>query len=95
MVVGVNSVGKPLLLVLAYQFKKARYNVVLLAADTFRAAAIDQLQIWADRVGVLIVRQNMGSDLPPFDTLQSAVAQNSDIVIIDSRAFAQQNQFNE
>jgi fused signal recognition particle receptor len=60
--------------------------VVLGAADTFRAAAIDQLQIWADRVGVPIVRQNMGSDPASvaFDTLQSAVAQDADIVIIDT-----------
>jgi fused signal recognition particle receptor len=71
---------------LAYQFKKAGYKVVLGAADTFRAAAIDQLQIWADRVGVPIVRQNMGSDPASvaFDTLQSAVAQDADIVIIDT-----------
>ena len=66
--------------------KKQDYKVVLGAADTFRAAAIDQLQIWADRVGVPIVRQNMGSDPASvaFDTLQSAVAQNADIVIIDT-----------
>ena len=71
---------------LAYQFKKAGYNVVLGAADTFRAAAIDQLQIWADRVGVPIVKQQMGSDPASvaFDTLQSAVAQNADVVIIDT-----------
>ena len=87
MVVGVNGVGKTTTIgKLAYQFKKAGYKVVLGAADTFRAAAIDQLQIWADRVGVPIVRQNMGSDPASvaFDTLQSAVAQNADIVIIDT-----------
>ncbi|MBW4362585.1 signal recognition particle-docking protein FtsY [Flavobacterium taihuense] len=87
MVVGVNGVGKTTTIgKLAYQFKKAGFNVVLGAADTFRAAAIDQLQIWADRVGVPIVRQDMGSDPASvaFDTLQSAVAQNADIVIIDT-----------
>jgi fused signal recognition particle receptor len=87
MVVGVNGVGKTTTIgKLAYQFKKAGFKVVLGAADTFRAAAIDQLQIWADRVGVPIVRQNMGSDPASvaFDTLQSAVAQNADIVIIDT-----------
>lgn len=87
MVVGVNGVGKTTTIgKLAYQFKKAGYKVVLGAADTFRAAAIDQLQIWADRVGVPIVRQNMGSDPASvaFDTLQSAVAQEADVVIIDT-----------
>ena len=87
MVVGVNGVGKTTTIgKLAYQFKKAGYKVVLGAADTFRAAAIDQLQVWADRVGVPIVRQDMGSDPASvaFDTLQSAVAQNADIVIIDT-----------
>jgi fused signal recognition particle receptor len=87
MVVGVNGVGKTTTIgKLAYQFKKQGYNVVLGAADTFRAAAIDQLQIWADRVGVPIVRQEMGSDPASvaFDTLQSAVAQKADIVIIDT-----------
>lgn len=87
MVVGVNGVGKTTTIgKLAYQFKKQGYKVVLGAADTFRAAAIDQLQIWADRVGVPIVKQNMGSDPASvaFDTLQSAVAQNADIVIIDT-----------
>src|SRR5690606_34761484 len=71
---------------LAYQFKKAGKKVVLGAADTFRAAAIDQLQIWADRIDVPIVKQNMGSDPASvaFDTLQSAVAQNADVVIIDT-----------
>ena len=87
MVVGVNGVGKTTTIgKLANQFKKAGYSVVLGAADTFRAAAIDQLQIWADRVGVPIVRQQMGSDPASvaFDTLQSAVAQNADVVIIDT-----------
>lgn len=87
MVVGVNGVGKTTTIgKLAYQFKKAGHKVVLGAADTFRAAAIDQLQIWADRVGVPIVNQNMGSDPASvaFDTLQSAVAQDADIVIIDT-----------
>ena len=87
MVVGVNGVGKTTTIgKLAYQFKKAGYNVVLGAADTFRAAAIDQLQIWADRIGVPIVKQQMGSDPASvaFDTLQSAVSQNADVVIIDT-----------
>ncbi len=87
MVVGVNGVGKTTTIgKLAFQFKKAGYNVVLGAADTFRAAAIDQLQIWADRVGVPIVKQQMGSDPASvaFDTLQSAVSQNADVVIIDT-----------
>ncbi len=87
MVVGVNGVGKTTTIgKLAYQFKKKGYKVVLGAADTFRAAAIDQLQIWADRVDVPIVRQQMGSDPASvaFDTLQSAVSQNADVVIIDT-----------
>jgi fused signal recognition particle receptor len=87
MVVGVNGVGKTTTIgKLAFQFKKAGYKVVLGAADTFRAAAIDQLQIWADRVGVTIVKQQMGSDPASvaYDTLQSAVAQNADVVIIDT-----------
>lgn len=87
MVVGVNGVGKTTTIgKLAYQLKKKGYNVVLGAADTFRAAAIDQLQIWADRVGVPIVKQQMGSDPASvaFDTLQSAVSQNADVVIIDT-----------
>jgi fused signal recognition particle receptor len=87
MVVGVNGVGKTTTIgKLAYQFKKQGYNVVLGAADTFRAAAIDQLQIWADRVDVPIVKQSMGSDPASvaFDTLQSAVNQNADVVIIDT-----------
>jgi fused signal recognition particle receptor len=87
MVVGVNGVGKTTTIgKLAYQFKKAGFKVVLGAADTFRAAAIDQLKIWADRVDVPMVRQQMGSDPASvaFDTLQSAVAQNADVVIIDT-----------
>ncbi len=87
MVVGVNGVGKTTTIgKLANQFKKSGYKVVLGAGDTFRAAAIDQLQIWADRVGVPIVRQQMGSDPASvaFDTLESAVAQNADVVIIDT-----------
>lgn len=87
MVVGVNGVGKTTTIgKLAHQFKNAGYSVVLGAADTFRAAAIDQLQIWADRVGVPLVKQQMGSDPASvaFDTIQSAVTQNADIVIIDT-----------
>lgn len=87
MVVGVNGVGKTTTIgKLAYQFNKAGYKVVLGAADTFRAAAIDQLQIWADRVGVPIVKQSMGSDPASvaFDTLKSAVTQGADVVIIDT-----------
>lgn len=87
MVVGVNGVGKTTTIgKLAYQFKKAGHNVVLGAADTFRAAAIDQLQIWADRVQVPIIKQKMGSDPASvaFDTLESAVSQNADVVIIDT-----------
>ena len=87
MVVGVNGVGKTTTIgKLASQFKKAGKSVVLGAADTFRAAAIDQLQVWADRVDVPIVRQEMGSDPASvaFDTLKSAVAQNADVVIIDT-----------
>jgi fused signal recognition particle receptor len=87
MVVGVNGVGKTTTIgKLAYQFNKAGYKVILGAADTFRAAAIDQLQIWADRVGIPIVKQQMGSDPASvaFDTVQSAVTQNADVVIIDT-----------
>lgn len=87
MVVGVNGAGKTTTIgKLAYQLKKAGYSVVLGAADTFRAAAIDQLQVWADRVGVPIVKQQMGSDPASvaFDTLQSGVTQNADVVIIDT-----------
>jgi len=87
MVVGVNGVGKTTTIgKLASQFKKQGKKVVLGAADTFRAAAIDQLQVWADRVGVPMVRQEMGSDPASvaFDTLQSAISQDADIVIIDT-----------
>lgn len=87
MVVGVNGVGKTTTIgKLANQFKKAGYKVVLGAGDTFRAAAIDQLQIWADRVGIPIMKQQMGSDPASvaFDTLHSAVTQGADVVIIDT-----------
>ena len=87
MVVGVNGVGKTTTIgKLAAQFKKQGLKVVLGAADTFRAAAIDQLQVWADRTDVPIVRQDMGSDPASvaFDTLTSAVKQNADVVIIDT-----------
>lgn len=87
MVVGVNGVGKTTTIgKLAYQFKKEGKKVVLGAADTFRAAAIDQLQVWADRVDVPIVKQKMGSDPASvaFDSVQSAVKQDADVVIIDT-----------
>ena len=87
MVVGVNGVGKTTTIgKLAYKFKKSGLKVVLGAADTFRAAAIDQLVIWANRVGVEIVKQDMGSDPASvaFDTLQSAKSKNADVVIIDT-----------
>lgn len=87
MVVGVNGVGKTTTIgKLAYQFKKQGKKVILGAADTFRAAAIDQLQIWADRVAIPIVKQQMGSDPASvaFDTLKSAMAQQADVVIIDT-----------
>lgn len=87
MVVGVNGVGKTTTIgKLAYQFKKAGKNVILGAADTFRAAAVDQLKIWSERVDVPIVQQGMGADPASvaFDTLQSAVSQNADVVLIDT-----------
>ena len=87
MVVGVNGVGKTTTIgKLAYQFKKAGKNVYLGAADTFRAAAVEQLVIWSERVGVPIVKQKMGSDPASvaFDTLSSAKANGSDVVIIDT-----------
>ncbi|MEN8765735.1 MAG: signal recognition particle-docking protein FtsY [Wenyingzhuangia sp.] len=87
MVVGVNGVGKTTTIgKLASQFKKKGLNVVLGAADTFRAAAIDQLQVWADRVDIPIVRQDMGSDPASvaYDTLKSAVSKDADVVIIDT-----------
>jgi fused signal recognition particle receptor len=87
LVVGVNGVGKTTTIgKLAYNYKKAGHNVVLGAADTFRAAAVDQLTIWSERVGVQIVKQAMGSDpsAVAFDTVQSALAKGNDIVIIDT-----------
>ena len=87
MVVGVNGVGKTTTIgKLAYQFKQQGKRIVLGAADTFRAAAIEQLEIWGERVGVPVVKQKMGSDPASvaFDTLQSAVAQDADVVIIDT-----------
>lgn len=87
MVVGVNGVGKTTTIgKLAYQFHNKGYNVLLGAADTFRAAAVEQLTIWSERVGVPIVKQKMGSDPASvaFDTLQSAKANNADIVFIDT-----------
>ncbi len=87
MVVGVNGVGKTTTIgKLAYQYKQAGYKVVLGAADTFRAAAIEQLDIWGERVGVPVVKQKMGSDpaAVAFDTVSSAKAQDADVVIIDT-----------
>lgn len=87
MVVGVNGVGKTTTIgKLAYQFKKAGNKVVLGAADTFRAAAIEQLMIWGDRVGVPVIKQQMGSDPASvaFDTISSAKASNADVVIVDT-----------
>lgn len=87
MVVGVNGVGKTTTIgKLAYQFKKAGNKVVLGAADTFRAAAIEQLQIWGERVYVPVVKQQMGSDPASvaFDTVSSAKASGADVVIIDT-----------
>jgi fused signal recognition particle receptor len=87
MVVGVNGAGKTTTIAkLANLYKASGKNVLIGAADTFRAAAIDQLQIWADRVGVPLIKQQMGSDPASvaFDTLKSAVSANSDVVIIDT-----------
>ena len=87
LVVGVNGVGKTTTIgKLAYNFKLAGKSVLLGAADTFRAAAVDQLTIWSERVGVPIVKQPMGSDpaAVAFDTAQSAVSRNSDVVLIDT-----------
>lgn len=87
MVVGVNGVGKTTTIgKLAYQFKKAGKSVFLGAADTFRAAAVEQLVIWGERVGVPVIKQKMGADPASvaFDTLNSAVANNADVVIIDT-----------
>lgn len=87
LVVGVNGVGKTTTIgKLAYNFKKAGKSVLLGAADTFRAAAVDQLTIWSERVDVPIVKQSMGSDpaAVAFDTAQSAVSRNVDVVLIDT-----------
>ena len=87
MVVGVNGVGKTTTIgKLAYQFKKAGLKVYLGAADTFRAAAVEQLCIWGERVGVPVIKQNMGSDPASvaFDTLASALANDADVVLIDT-----------
>ncbi len=87
LVVGVNGVGKTTTIgKLAYHYKAAGMNVVLGAADTFRAAAVDQLTIWSERVGVPIVKQAMGSDpsAVAYDTIASAVSKNADIVLIDT-----------
>lgn len=87
MVVGVNGVGKTTTIgKIANQFKNQGKKVVLGAADTFRAAAIDQLIVWGERVGVPVIHQNMGSDPASvaFDTLESAKAQNADVVIVDT-----------
>jgi fused signal recognition particle receptor len=87
LVVGVNGVGKTTTIgKLAHQYKAAGNEVVLGAADTFRAAAVDQLTIWSERVGVTIVKQNMGADpsAVAFDTVQSAIAKNADVVLIDT-----------
>ena len=87
LVVGVNGVGKTTTIgKLAYNFKKAGKSVLLGAADTFRAAAVDQLTIWSDRVEVPIVKQAMGSDpaAVAYDTVQSAVSRNTDVVLIDT-----------
>ncbi len=87
MVVGVNGVGKTTTIgKLAYQFKQQGKKVVLGAADTFRAAAIDQLEIWAQRAGVPLVKQQMGSDPASvaYDTLSSALSQHADVVLIDT-----------
>lgn len=87
MVVGVNGVGKTTTIgKLAYQFKKKGLSVYLGAADTFRAAAVEQLDIWGERVGIPVIKQKMGSDPASvaFDTLSSAVANHADVVIIDT-----------
>ncbi len=87
LVVGVNGVGKTTTIgKLAYQFKQAGKKVYLGAADTFRAAAVEQIQIWGDRVGVPVIKQQMGADPASvaFDTLQSAKANDADVVIIDT-----------
>ena len=85
--VGVNGVGKTTSIgKLAYKYKNEGKKVMLVAADTFRAAAVEQLDIWGTRVGVPVIKQKMGSDPASvaFDTLSSAVANNADVVIIDT-----------
>ncbi len=87
LVVGVNGVGKTTTIgKLAYQYKKARKSVLMAAGDTFRAAAIDQLAIWSERVGVPLVKQAMGSDpgAVAFDAIQSGIARNLDLILIDT-----------
>src|ERR1700688_743240 len=87
LVVGVNGVGKTTTIgKLAYNFKKAGYSVLLGAADTFRAAATDQLNIWSERAGVPIIRQGMGADPASvaFDTVQSGLSKGTDVIIIDT-----------
>lgn len=87
LVVGVNGVGKTTTIgKLAYQFKQAGNKVYLGAADTFRAAAVEQISIWGERVGVPVIKQKMGSDPASvaYDTVSSAVANNADVVIIDT-----------
>ena len=87
LVVGVNGVGKTTTIgKLAHHYKEAGNTVVMGAADTFRAAAADQLTIWSERVGVAIVKQNHGADpsAVAFDTIQSAIAKNADVVLIDT-----------
>ena len=87
MVVGVNGVGKTTTIAkLAYHYKKAGKSVILGAADTYRAAAVDQLEIWSERVGVKLIKQPMGSDPASvaYDTVQSAVSGNMDVVIVDT-----------
>ena len=87
LVSGVNGVGKTTTIgKMAYQYAQTGHKVILGAADTFRAAAVDQLTIWSERVGVQIVKQNMGSDpsAVAFDTIQSAIAKKADVVLIDT-----------
>jgi len=96
MVVGVNGVGKTTTIAkLAHQYKKAGKKVFLGAADTFRAAAVDQLQIWADRAGVELIKQTMGSDPASvaYDTLSSAKSKDVDVVIVDTAGRLHNKQF--
>jgi len=96
MVVGVNGVGKTTTIAkLAHQYKKSGKKVFLGAADTFRAAAVDQLQIWADRAGVELIKQTMGSDPASvaYDTLNSAKSKNIDVVIVDTAGRLHNKQF--